>query len=153
MMKARVLIALMLLSLFYPLVPNFTNLEENFSSQNTIQAPLPTNEWGESLAGSDITHMSEDWNVLETRDLTTLVWTTISSDAYDYSGIDLVIDHFDAIHACVHNGSTGSLEYIYINQTGVVQWTTVDDGNGNDVGLECDIELDAQNRARIAYMD
>ena len=155
MMKARVLVALMLLSLFYPLVPNSTNLEENFSSQNTIQAPLPTNEWGESLAGSDITHMSEDWNVLETRDLTTLggLSTRISSNAYDYSGIDLVIDHFDAIHACAHNGSAGSLEYIYINQTGAVQWTTVDDGNGNDVGLECDIELDAQNRARIAYMD
>ena len=154
-MKARVLVALMLLSLFYPLVSNSTNLEENFSSQNTIQAPLPTNEWGESLAGSDITHMSEDWNVLETRDLTTLggLSTRISSNAYDYSGIDLVIDHFDAIHACAHNGSAGSLEYIYINQTGAVQWTTVDDGNGNDVGLECDIELDAQNRARIAYMD
>ena len=65
----------------------------------------------------------------------------------------MIIDHFDAIHACVYNGTTGSLEYIHVNQTGVVQWKIVDDGNGNDVGSECSIDLDSQNRARIAYLD
>ena len=40
-----------------------------------------------------------------------------------------------------------------MNQTGAVQWTIVDDGNGNDVGSECSIDLDSQNRARIAYLD
>ena len=155
-MKARILVALMLLSLMYPMVPSPAILEETFSSSNIIQAPLPTNEWGEGLAGSDMTHASEDWNVLATRNLSSIVETQISpvlSDSDDYSGLDLIIDHFDAIHACVHNGTAGSLEYIHINQTGIVQWTIVDDGGGNDVGAECDIDLDAQNRARIAYLD
>ena len=146
----------MVLSLFYPLVPSTTSLEDNFTSVDTIQAPLPSNEWGESLAGSDITHMSEDWNVLATRNLSSIVETQISpvlSELDDYTGLDLVIDHFDSIHACVHNDTAGSLEYIHVNQTGVVQWTIVDDGNGNDVGAECDIKLDSQNRARIAYLD
>ena len=154
--KARILVALMVLSLFYPLASYHTSLEDDFSSFDTIQAPLPSNEWGESFAGSDITHMSEDWNVLTTRNLSSIVETQISpilSDSDDYSGLDLIIDHFDEIHACVYNGTSGNLEYIHINQTGVVQWTIVDDGNGNDVGKECDIELDAQNRARIAYID
>ena len=152
-MKARILVALMLLSLMYPMVPSPDILEENFSSSNIIQAPLPTNEWGEGLAGSDITHAGQDWNVLPTRNLSNILYYQISENTGDYSGLDLVIDHFDAIHACVHNDTAGSLEYIHINQTGAIQWTIVDDGGGNDVGEECDIDLDAQNRARIAYLD
>ena len=154
--KARILVALMLLSLFYPMTSFSTALEDEFTPLDTIQAPLPSNEWGESLAGSDITHMSEDWNVLATRNLSSMIELQISSslsDSDDYSGIDMIIDHFDAIHACVYNGTTGSLEYIHVNQTGVVQWKIVDDGNGNDVGSECSIDLDSQNRARIAYLD
>ncbi len=146
----------MVLSLFYPMTSFSTSLEDEFTPLDTIQAPLPSNEWGESLAGSDITHMSEDWNVLATRNLSSMVELQISStlsDSDDYSGIDMIIDHFDAIHACVHNGTTGSLEYIHLNQTGAVQWTIVDDGNGNNVGSECSIDLDSQNRARIAYLD
>ena len=146
----------MVLSLFYPLVSSPTALEDDFTLFDTIQAPLPSNEWGESLAGSDISHMSEEWNVLATRNLSSIVETQISpilSDLDDYSGIDLIVDRFDAIHACVHNGTSGSLEYIHVNQTGIVQWTIVDDGNGNDVGSECTIDLDSQNRARIAYLD
>ena len=155
-MKARILVTLMVLSLFYPMTSFSTSLEDEFTPLDTIQAPLPSNEWGESLAGSDITHMSEDWNVLATRNLSSMVELQISStlsDSDDYSGIDMIIDHFDAIHACVHNGTTGSLEYIHLNQTGAVQWTIVDDGNGNNVGSECSIDLDSQNRARIAYLD
>ena len=86
--KARILVAVMVLSLFYPLVSSPTPLEDDFTLFDTIHAPLPSNEWGESLAGSDISHMSEEWNVLATRNLSSIVETQISpilSDLDDYS--------------------------------------------------------------------
>ena len=85
--KARILVALMVLSLFYPMTSFSTSLEDEFTPFDTIQAPLPSNEWGENLAGSDITHMSEDWNVLATRNLSSMIELQISSvlsDSDDY---------------------------------------------------------------------
>ena len=156
--KGRLLVLLMLLSVLSPIAQPPSALEDESSHSATIQAPLPTNEWGEELAGEDITHLGVDWTVQSTRSLRELDvlhlldrGDTTHSD--DYSDLDMVLDRFGGVHACVHNGTSGSLEYFHLNSTGIVVRTIVDDHATNVVGKSCDIELDARERARIAYLD
>ena len=156
--KERILVLLMLLSVLSPLAQPTTALEEESSHSATIQAPLPTNEWGEELAGEDITHLGVDWTVQSTRslrefDVLHLLDRGDTTHSDDYSDLDMVLDRFGGIHACVHNGTAGSLEYFHLNSTGIVVRTIVDDHATNVVGKSCDIELDARERARIAYLD
>ena len=157
MVKARILVLLMLVSVLSPLVQPPTALEVESVHSATIQAPLPSNEWGESLAGDDITHLGVDWTVQSTRslrefDVLDLLDRGDTPHSDDYSDLDMVLDRFGGVHACVHNGTSGSLEYFHLNSTGIVVRTIVDNPATNVVGKSCDIELDARERARIAYL-
>ena len=102
--KGRLLVLLMLLSVLSPIAQPPSALEDETSHSATIQAPLPTNEWGEELAGEDITHLGVDWTVQSTRslrefDVLHLLDRGDTTHSDDYSDLDMVLDRFGGVHA------------------------------------------------------
>ena len=110
-----------------------------------------TSGWGDSLAGTTLTHDGLDWTVGPHRGVGEWVHTEIAGLADGLEDIDVAIAPDQTVKACGYNANNGTLEVFTLSSSGTTTREVVD-SSGN-VGKGCAIVIDYRGFVRIAYLD
>ena len=146
-MMRRSCLILTLLLLLAPLASTIGVLRDG----ETRDSIALTNGWGESLAGTTLTHAGLDWTVRPERGLDDWVKTSIENLSLSFEDIDVAIGPDQMVKACAYNVSGGDLEMFTFAADGSTTHVVVD--SDGDVGRGCSIYVDYRGFARIAYLD